>query len=125
MYRIGVKCQFSAAHRLEGHPGKCSRLHGHTWTTEAVFAARELGPLGLALDFEEARGALEEVVAPFDHTCLNETEPFDSVAPTAENVARVIFERLQEKVRGAGWPVGLQSVTVWESPEAWASFEKE
>src|SRR5450756_2843234 len=89
MYRIGVKCRFSAAHRLEGHRGRCSRLHGHSWMVEAVFAADEISSGGMLLDFDDARAVLEDVVAPFDHCFLNEVEPFDRVAPTAENVARV------------------------------------
>ena len=53
MYRLGVKRQFSAAHKLEGHPGRCSRLHGHTWTVEAVLRSTRLGPDGLVVDFED------------------------------------------------------------------------
>src|SRR5450756_2797471 len=120
MYRIGVKCRFSAAHRLEGHRGRCSRLHGHSWMVEAVFAADEISSGGMLLDFDDARAVLEDVVAPFDHCFLNEVEPFDRVAPTAENVARVVFEHLDSRARGSSWPAELESVKVWESEDAWA-----
>ncbi|MBO6236691.1 MAG: 6-carboxytetrahydropterin synthase, partial [Schwartzia sp.] len=35
MFELEVKCTFDAAHRVEGYPGKCDRLHGHTWTIAA------------------------------------------------------------------------------------------
>jgi 6-pyruvoyltetrahydropterin/6-carboxytetrahydropterin synthase len=122
MYRIGVKCTFSAAHRLEGHAGRCSRLHGHSWRVEAVFTADEISTGGMFLDFDDAMRALEDTVAPFDHCYLNEVEPFDSIPPTAENVAREIFERLDSHARRSEWTGTLESVTVWESEGAWASF---
>jgi 6-pyruvoyltetrahydropterin/6-carboxytetrahydropterin synthase len=124
MYRIGVECRFSAAHLLEGHPGRCSRLHGHSWRVEAVFAADEASSDGMVLDFDDARGALEDVVAPFDHRFLNEVGPFDELPPTAENVAGDVFERLDSRARDASWPARLESVTVWESEDAWASYER-
>ena len=122
MYRIGVKKQFSAAHRLEGHPGRCSRLHGHTWFVEAVFSSKDTGIQGMVVDFDEVGSALDEVVDPFDHICLNDVKPFDTIPPTAENVARVVYAGLAEQVTSAGWATELESVTVWESGEAWASF---
>lgn len=123
MYRIGVKCGFSAAHQLEGHPGRCSRLHGHSWKVEAVFTAGEISSEGMLLDFDEAGAALQDAVTTFDHCLLNQVEPFNRVAPTAENVAREIFERLDSRARGASWPARLESVTVWESEDARATFD--
>ena len=125
MYRIGVECRFSAAHRLEGHKGRCSRLHGHSWRVEAVFTAGEISSGGMLLDFDDAGTALEGVVAPYDHCFLNEVEPFDKVPPTAENVAREVFERLHTRVHDALRPARLESVTVWESEDAWASYKRE
>lgn len=122
MYRIGIKKQFSAAHRLEGHPGRCSRLHGHTWFVEAVFSSPDTGSDSMVVDFDQAGTALDEAVEPFDHVYLNDIAPFDEMAPTAENVARVVHDRLAEHVGSAGWGAKLEYVTVWESGEAWASF---
>ena len=120
---VGVRKQFSAAHRLEGHPGKCSRLHGHTWSVLAVFSGEEVGSDGMLLDFDDAGEALQEVVDDFDHVLLNDVEPFDSLPPTAENVARVIFERLKRKGRwrASRGNAELAAVTVWESPDSSAS----
>jgi 6-pyruvoyltetrahydropterin/6-carboxytetrahydropterin synthase len=110
MYRVGIKRQFSAAHRLEGHPGKCARLHGHTWQVEAVFSTTALGQEEMVVDFEEAGRLLNAVIEPYDHQYLNELARFTSARPTAENV------------ENAGTGVTVESVTVWESPDSWASF---
>src|SRR5659263_180259 len=116
MYRVGVTRRFSAAHRLEGHEGKCSRLHGHTWGVEAVFSSAEVSRGGMVLDFEAAGAMLDKVIEPYDHRYLNEVEPFTSVRPTAENVARVLFTGILKAIEGGGHPVSLEKVTVWESP---------
>jgi 6-pyruvoyltetrahydropterin/6-carboxytetrahydropterin synthase len=125
MLRVGVKKQFSAAHRLEGHPGKCARLHGHTWYVEAVFSTPEVGPDGMVLDFETARLMLDEVLGPFDHQYLNELEAFSSVRPTAENVARTVFKGLLVEAEKKAIGVHMEKVTVWESPDSWASYSSE
>jgi 6-pyruvoyltetrahydropterin/6-carboxytetrahydropterin synthase len=122
MYRVGVKRRFSAAHRLEGHQGKCARLHGHTWCVEAVFSSVEVGPEGMVLDFDVAEAMLEQVIEPFDHRYLNEVEPFTSLRPTAENVARTLFTEILKRIESGGHPVSLEKVTVWESPDSWASY---
>ena len=89
-----------------------------------MFAADETSSGGMLLDFDDAGAALEGVVAPFDHRFLNEVEPFDKVPPTAENVARELFNRLDSHVHDASWPARLETVTVWESEDAWASYER-
>ena len=124
MFTVGVRKQFGAAHRLEGHPGRCSRLHGHTWEVEAVFQGEGTGPSGMLVDFEEAAGALDAAVADLDHTCLNDLEPFASTPPTAENVALLVFERLEEASGAGGWNAAPARVTVWESRDKWASFTR-
>ena len=122
MYRIGIKRRFSAAHHLEGHPGKCSRTHGHTWMVEAVFCSEEVGPDGLVIDFDDAGKALQDAIEPFDHVYLNEVAPFVELQPTAENVARVLHARLCETAGQAGWKARLESVAVWESGDARATY---
>ena len=98
-------------------------MHGHTWSVLAVFSGEEVGSDGMLLDFDDAGEALQEVVDDFDHTFLNDVEPFGSLPPTAENVARVIFERLKGKGRWSAsrGKVELAVVTVWESPDSSAS----
>lgn len=123
MYKVGVKAGFSAAHRIEDHPGRCSKLHGHSWEVEVVFRAEEVGKEGMVVDFDFARKALEDVISPFDHAYLNEISPFDEMSPTAENIARYVYENIERKLDSEGIPVDIDSARVWESSDSWALFE--
>jgi 6-pyruvoyltetrahydropterin/6-carboxytetrahydropterin synthase len=125
MYRVGVRRQFNAAHSLEGYDGKCARLHGHTWFVEAVFTSAELGGESMVLDFSAARRMLDTVIEPYDHRYLNEVWPFEELRPTAENVARVFYTDLLKEIEATGQPADLELVTVWESPDTWASYGSE
>jgi 6-pyruvoyltetrahydropterin/6-carboxytetrahydropterin synthase len=117
MYTIGVKAHFEAAHCLRGYPGKCARLHGHRWEVEALCRTGELDESGMAVDFGVVKKSLAAVLDDFDHRHLNEIPPFDALNPTAENLARVIFDRLCGML-----PIDLVEVTVWESPDCRASW---
>ena len=125
MYTLRVEGAFEAAHRIVGYPGKCDRLHGHNWVVEAAFRGTELDELGMLLDFTIAKKALTAVLDDFDHYYLNDFAPFsEGVNPTAENIARIIFERLAacEEVRTS--PAELAALTVWESPKSSVTYTK-
>lgn len=116
VYHLTVKDHFDAAHHLYGYPGECRNLHGHTWDIEATVAGETLDEIGILYDFKDLKADLAAILAAFDHVLINEVEPFDRISPTAENLARVICGRLQERI---GDPrVSVIEVVVWESPIA-------
>ena len=121
MYELKVEGAFEAAHQIPNYPGKCARLHGHNWVVEATVKGTELDELGMLIDFKKVKKALADVLDGFDHRFLNEIAPFaDGVNPTAENISRIIFERLTANgiiPEGEGRAF-LASVTVWESPKS-------
>lgn len=125
MYTLKIEGAFEAAHHVEGYPGKCARLHGHNWVVEAVVKGKELDELGMLIDFKVMKKELAAVLERFDHRYLNELEPFASgVNPTAENLARIIFEEL------AGREVfkrdsELHAITVFESPKSSVTYTKD
>jgi 6-pyruvoyltetrahydropterin/6-carboxytetrahydropterin synthase len=92
MYRLVVRAQFSAAHRLAYYPGACERIHGHNWKIKATVAGSELDQLGMVLDLMVLKTILDECLHQFDHRMINEVAPFDQMNPTSENLARYIFE---------------------------------
>lgn len=114
-YELTVKGHFDAAHHLYGYPGECRNLHGHTWDVEVTVASTELDEIGIVYDFKTLKGDLGRVLGDYDHVLINEVEPFDRISPTAENLARVICERLQQVVDSR---VRVTEVVVWESPVA-------
>lgn len=114
-YLLTVKDHFDAAHHLYGYPGECRELHGHTWDVEVTVESTELDEIGIVYDFKSLKSDLAAVLKTYDHVLINEVAPFDAISPTAENLARIICERLQETVDAR---VRVVEVAVWESPIA-------
>jgi len=115
MYELTITSHFDAAHALPGYPGECRELHGHTWDVEVTVAGSHLDDVGIVYDFKDLKKDLGAVLDAYDHAYLNDVEPFDTINPTAENLARIIFEALHDVVDAR---VNLLSVSVWESPVA-------
>jgi 6-pyruvoyltetrahydropterin/6-carboxytetrahydropterin synthase len=82
--------------------------------------AAEVDDIGLAYDFVELKRQLGDILARFDHTCLNDVPPFDKINPSSENIASTIYNELQPKLAGA--PVSLACVEVWESPQSGVAY---
>ena len=127
MYELKVVSEFAAAHKLRGYEGECEKLHGHNWRVEVVVVADSLDSVGLAVDFKDLKQWLNGILDRLDHRYLNELEPFQSENPSSENLARVIFCELQERVvlyarESGGREIAVQKVTVWESERAAASY---
>ena len=118
MYYISVENHFDAAHFLRGYEGKCENLHGHRYKVLVKVSASEVNDIGLAYDFRDLKEALKPLLDRYDHTLLNDVQPFDKINPSAENIARTIYEELKPKIEA----VALESVTVWESPESSAEY---
>ncbi len=130
MYELTVTTNFDAAHRLKGYTGKCARLHGHTWKVEATVQGTTLDQVGMILDFGILKERVKRITQLFDHTNLNETAPFadedsTSLNPTAENIARFIFDRLREELRDYSSCVTVKEIAVWESAESKAVYHEE
>lgn len=115
MYELTVRDHFDAAHSLRGYPGECRKLHGHTWDVEVTVAGEKLDEIGIVYDFKQLKDDLRAVLGDYDHVFLDEVAPFDALNPTAENLARVVYERLAAIV---GPVVTVREVAVWESPIA-------
>jgi len=115
VYELTVRGHFDAAHALRGYPGECRELHGHTWDVEITVEAEALDEIGIVYDFKTLKADLADVLAPYDHAYINEVPPFDDISPTAENLARVLYEALSKRV---GPQVRVTAVAVWESPVA-------
>ena len=121
MYEIEVKVAFEAAHLIRGYAGKCARLHGHNWEVTAIVRGAELDELGMLIDFKILKSELKKVLDEFDHRFLNELEPFITENPTAENLARKVFERLSTAEVFTG-TTKLYGIKVCESPNSSVTY---
>lgn len=83
-----------------------------------TLAGDKLDELGMLVDFREVREIVKGIVGKFDHCLVNEIEPFNRVNPTAENLARFIYE----EVKTALPQLHVKSVQIWESSTACACY---
>jgi 6-pyruvoyltetrahydropterin/6-carboxytetrahydropterin synthase len=57
-----------------------------------------------------------------DHKYLNELPPFDTLNPSAENIARHIYDQTSKQIRETPNGAGIGSVTVWETETTAATY---
>ena len=131
MYSVRVRDHMMIAHSLSGEIfGPAQQLHGATYVVDVEFRRLELDPDGLVIDIGLASKGLNEVLADFNYRNLDDEEVFEGMNTTTEFLARVVFDRLVERIhnRGLGDSAsGLDSlcVTLGESHVAWASYDGE
>ena len=120
MWEISTETCVAAAHQLRLAPGEGERLHGHNWRIKATIRAERLDARGFVMDFNELAPMLRATVEPYEHVFLNEIAPFDDVNPTAENIARVVFENLGAKIDDDR--VRVVRVEIWENDVCAAAY---
>jgi 6-pyruvoyltetrahydropterin/6-carboxytetrahydropterin synthase len=123
-YELSVSAEFCAAHRLDGYPGNCKNTHGHNWGVTVYVLCTELDSLGMGLDFRDIKALVKEALASLDHAFLNDLLPFADTNPTAENIARHIYEELS-RLLAAGVNTGtarISRVHVAETPGAGVTY---
>jgi 6-pyruvoyltetrahydropterin/6-carboxytetrahydropterin synthase len=123
MFELSVDSHFAAAHCLRGYAGDCGRLHGHTWYVTVTVEARDNPDLGMAIDFKTISAGLEGIVSRFDHQTLNDLPEFSEHNPTAENLARLIFQGLSASLNTA--TIRVIAVTVAESARYRVTYRPE
>ena len=122
MYTVSVYQYFSAAHFLREYRGKCEKLHGHNWKVEAEVSGDGLDRAGLLLDFGVLKKHLSAILNGLDHRVLNDEVPFfRDNNPSAENIARFIFDELKKHVLP---PAAVRAVTVHETETSSCRYEE-
>jgi len=134
MYRITREVCFSYGHRLLHHEGKCGRLHGHNGRLRITLASETLDAAGMVVDFLDIKRLVTQWVEEnLDHRMiLNRDDPAVAALqalgeplcvvgfnPTAENLARHVFQHL----RTINLPVA--EVLFEETANCSASFSRE
>ncbi len=136
MLQMTQQFEFSASHRLHNTDlseqenrelfGKCNNPHGHghNYVVEVTVAANNDSetPLIPLQAFETL--VKEQVIDPFDHRYLNlEVPEFSELNPSVENIALVIWNKLESQVLAVGNGASrLANVRVYETPKTWADY---
>lgn len=131
MYQVTKEIRFCYGHRLLNYEGKCRYLHGHNGRAVITLATPSLDPLGMVMDFSQIKRVVGAWIdAQLDHRMIlhrddpvlphlqKQGEPvfLVDVNPTAENIARLIFDHAKSQ----GFPV--VEVTLWETEDSYATY---
>ena len=126
MFEVSVDETFSAGHALRGYKGKCENPHGHNYKVRVTLEGPELDSIGLLFDFVHLKQILHVVIGGMDHKFLNDQAPFNTINPSAENIAKFIYDEgsrgMRELKLGAAKAPKITSVTVWETDVTSATY---
>jgi 6-pyruvoyltetrahydropterin/6-carboxytetrahydropterin synthase len=123
MYEVTVEDTFAAGHYLRNYKGKCENPHGHNYRVRVTLAGRELDQAGLLLDFKDLKRVMKPVIDYLDHRMLNDLEPFTTLNPSAENLAKYFFDQTNERLKQlTNGRVEIKRVTIWETDTSIATY---
>ncbi len=132
-YLVTKVVRFCYGHRLMNHAGRCRHLHGHSVRAAVSVSAAGLDSQGMVCDFADLKAVVAGFVRErFDHNLLlHEDDPLIPLLrdagerflalpdhPTAEVLARLIFEHVQSQ----GYEV--EEVVLWETDSSCAHYRK-
>ncbi len=132
-YRVTKYIDFCYGHRLRNYDGKCKYLHGHNGRIEIEIESDKLDDRGMVVDFGDIKNVMKKWVDEnLDHRMLlrkddpavefirSQGEPLFLMDdnPTAENIAKVIFDKTKE----SGFSVAR--IVLWETPDSFATYGK-
>jgi 6-pyruvoyltetrahydropterin/6-carboxytetrahydropterin synthase len=131
MYRVTREIHFCYGHRLLDYDGKCRHLHGHNGRAVITIESPRLDGLGMVMDFSQIKRVIAGWIDDaLDHKMLlHRDDPILptlrelgepvyvlDVNPTAENIARLIFDFAAKQ----GFPVS--EVSLWETESCYATY---
>jgi 6-pyruvoyl-tetrahydropterin synthase len=130
VFSVTVRDHMMIAHSLRGEVfGPAQRLHGATYVIDATFRRADLDADGIVVDIGRASEELHAVVAELTYSNLDDDPALAGMNTSTEALARVIADRLAERVRAGALGDSARAVeglvvTLHESHVAWASYER-
>ncbi|MFH8534744.1 6-pyruvoyl trahydropterin synthase family protein [Streptomyces tendae] len=120
MFTITKEFHFSASHVLDRLPAwhPCARLHGHNYVVILELSAEDggLNEVGFVRDYRELDAFKKWMDTTLDHRHLNDSMGGGGCSPTAENLAKWIYDTWHEELPE------LSAVRISETPKTWATY---
>jgi 6-pyruvoyltetrahydropterin/6-carboxytetrahydropterin synthase len=131
MYSVTKSIDFCYGHRLLEYDGVCRHPHGHNGQVEIEVRNGRLDSRNMVCDFSDIKRIVKGWIdQAFDHKMLlRHDDPLVKILqdlgepvficesnPTAEHIARLIFQHATEE----GLPV--TRVKMWETPSSFAEY---
>ena len=129
MFSVTVRDHIMIAHSFQGEVfGPAQKLHGATFLVDATFRRPELDADNIVVDIGRAAHELGAVTGDLSYRNLDDEPAFAGVNTSTEFLAKVVADRLAERVRAGALGEGARgltgiTVTLHESHVAWASYE--
>jgi 6-pyruvoyltetrahydropterin/6-carboxytetrahydropterin synthase len=123
MFQVSVEETFSSGHALRGYKGKCENPHGHNYRVQITIEGPQLDNIGLLVDFTVVKHVLRDVIARLDHQFINDLEPFTTVNPSAENMAKYFYDEVTSQLKGLPAGAKVRDIVIWETDTASAKYE--
>jgi 6-pyruvoyl-tetrahydropterin synthase len=125
VFSVTVRDHVMIAHSLRGESfGPAQRLHGATYVVDATFRRAQLDSDGVVVDIVRASEELHAVLSELGYRNLDDEPALAGINTTTEELARVIADRLAERLGEAGRELDGLVVTLHESHIASASYER-
>jgi 6-pyruvoyltetrahydropterin/6-carboxytetrahydropterin synthase len=123
MFEVSVEDTFAAGHALRGYRGKCENPHGHNYRVRVTLTGDSLDEIGLLYDFKDLKGVMNAVIEELDHKFLNDMEPFRQQNPSAENMARYLYQEIRRQLPAdTDGHIRIKQVELWETDTARAVY---
>jgi 6-pyruvoyl-tetrahydropterin synthase len=130
VFSVTVRDHMMIAHSFHGEVfGPAQRLHGATYVVDATFRRAGLDADNIVVDIGRAAQELNAVLGALNYRNLDDDPAFAGINTSTEALARVIADRLAERVHAGALGEGARglagiTVTLHESHVAWASYER-
>ncbi len=130
MFSVTVRDHMMVAHSFRGAVfGPAQQLHGATFVVDATLRRPELDADNIVVDIGLASAELAAVVGALSYRNLDDEPEFAGVNTSTEFLAKVVADRLADRVRAGALGAGARgltgiTVTLHESHIAWASYER-
>ena len=121
LFTVNVETHFWASHQLALPDGSKEPPHHHNWAVIAEVSSDKLDRMGLVVDFNRLKAMVDDIVAVFDNTSLDSIDYFQRNNPSAETIAKYIYEKLRTKLPES---LTLNHIRVVEEPGCSAKFSK-
>lgn len=139
MYKIERRFTVPIGHRLSKHKGLCKNIHGHNFTVLVGIKAEKLDDNDMVMDFSQLKEIVDNELKMFDHCLVLNTDDGAlardlrihgicerimtfSGDPTAENLAKHLYDVVEEKLSEIKTYANIDYVTVYENENSKATF---
>jgi 6-pyruvoyltetrahydropterin/6-carboxytetrahydropterin synthase len=125
MYEVTVEDSFAAGHYLRNYKGKCENPHGHNYKVRVTLRGATLDKAGLLVDFKDLKEVMKHVIDRLDHQMLNDIDPFTTLNPSAENLAKYFYDQAGAKLKSlTQGRVDVKDVTIFETETTTARYSE-